>query len=204
MANGPMNRTFTSSGPSDSELIQDALRGDAHAFEMLVQRHHSVIYRFLYHFMGNPSDAEDITQETFLNIHRKLRSHNPAQSFCSWIMTIARNLAISHHRRRTPAPLDPAMLAAAIKDVTPNPEQELLAKEAGEEVHMALQRLPAETREILIMRYILDIPLQGVAELLNIPEGTAKSRVFKARNALREQLERNSPVTSQASKADSE
>ncbi|HNW37001.1 MAG TPA: RNA polymerase sigma factor [Candidatus Ozemobacteraceae bacterium] len=196
-----MNRISNGSGPSDSDLIRNTLRGDDRAFETLVHRHHSIIYRFLYHFMGNPSDAEDITQETFLNIHRKLRSHNPAQSFNSWIMTIARNLAISYHRRRTPAPLDPAMLAAAIKDVTPNPEQELLAKEAGEEVHLALQRLPAETREILIMRYILDIPLQGVAELLNIPEGTAKSRVFKARNALREQLERKIPITPQASSA---
>ena len=60
--------------------------------------------------------AEDVTQETFITIHRKLRSHNPAQSFTSWMMTIARNTAISHHRRRAPAPLDPAMLAAAIKD----------------------------------------------------------------------------------------
>lgn len=179
------------SGPPDSELIRDVLRGDDHAFETLVLRHHPCVYRFLYHFMGNGADAEDITQETFLNIHRKLRSHNPAQSFTSWMITIARNLAISHHRRRTPSPLDPALLAAAIKDVAPTPETELLAKEAGEEVHLALQRLPEEIREVLIMRYLMDIPLQNVAELLNIPEGTAKSRLFKARNALREQMERD-------------
>jgi len=178
-------------GPSDGDLVREALRGNARAFETLVNRHHQSVYRFLYHFMGNGPDAEDITQETFLNIHRKLKSHNPAQSFTSWMITIARNLAISHHRRRTPSPLDPALLAAAIKDVTPTPESELLAKEAGEEVHAALQRLPDETRDVLIMRYLMDIPLQQVAEMLNIPEGTAKSRLFKARNALREQMERN-------------
>ncbi|MBP7633027.1 sigma-70 family RNA polymerase sigma factor [Candidatus Ozemobacteraceae bacterium] len=189
------------SGPPDGELVREALRGSAHAFEALVSRHQQGVYRFLYHFMGNAADAEDITQETFLNIHRKLKSHNPAQSFTSWMITIARNLAISHHRRRTPSPLDPALLAAAIKDVTPTPESELLAKEAGEEVHAALQRLPEEIREVLIMRYLMDIPLQQVAEMLNIPEGTAKSRLFKARNVLREQMERNSPRVMQTQSA---
>ncbi|OQA05514.1 MAG: ECF RNA polymerase sigma factor SigW [bacterium ADurb.Bin374] len=189
------------SGPPDGELVREALRGNMHAFEMLVSRHHQGVYRFLFHFMGNAADAEDITQETFLNIHRKLKSHNPAQSFTSWMITIARNLAISHHRRRTPSPLDPALLAAAIKDVTPTPESELLAKEAGEEVHAALQRLPEEIREVLIMRYLMDIPLQHVAEMLNIPEGTAKSRLFKARNALREQMERNAHRVMQAQTA---
>lgn len=179
------------SGPPDSELIGESLKGNDHAFETLVRRHQTGVYRFLYHFMGNGPDAEDITQETFLNIHRKLRSHNPAQSFTSWMITIARNLAISHHRRRTPTPLDPLMLASAIKGVTPTPESELLAKEAGEEVHSALQRLPEDIREVLIMRYLMDISLQEVAELLNIPEGTAKSRLFKARNALRTEMARD-------------
>ncbi len=189
------------SGPPDGDLVREALRGNAHAFETLVSRHHQSVYRFLYHFMGNAADAEDITQETFLNIHRKLKSHNPAQSFTAWMITIARNLAISHHRRRTPSPLDPALLAAAIKGVTPTPESELLAKEAGEEVHAALQRLPEEIREVLIMRYLMDIPLQQVAEMLNIPEGTAKSRLFKARNVLREQMERNNHRVMQAQSA---
>ncbi len=186
-----MNRVVNGNGPSDKELVELTLRGDLHAFELLVQRHQNGVFRFLYHFMGNAADAEDVTQETFITIHRKLRSHNPAQSFTSWMMTIARNTAISYHRRRAPAPLDPAMLAAAIKDIAPNPELELLAREAGNEVHAALQRLPAEIREVLIMRYLMDIPLQKVAEMLNIPEGTAKSRLIKARNALREQLDRS-------------
>ncbi len=173
----------------DQVLLQEVLRGDLDAFEQLIQRHQGMVYRFLFHFLGNAADAEDLTQETFLTIHRKLHQHNQALSFRAWMMTIARYLAISHQRKSVPTPLDPVMLAAAIHDVCPAPERELLLKEAGEQVRTALARLPEVHREILVMRYLLDLPLHEVAEMLNIPEGTAKSRLFKARAELRERLE---------------
>ncbi|RCK74605.1 MAG: RNA polymerase ECF-type sigma factor [Candidatus Ozemobacter sibiricus] len=179
---------FTPETP-DQTLLQEILKGDLDAFEHLVRRHQGVVYRFLYHFLGNAADAEDLTQETFLTLHRKLSQHNPALSFRAWLMTIARHLAISHSRKNVPTPLDPAMLAAAIRDVCPAPERELLLKEASEQVRAALARVAEVHREILVMRYLLDLPLHEVAELLNIPEGTAKSRLFKARAELRERLE---------------
>ena len=175
-----------SNQPPDQTLLEAAKKGDLKSFESLILRYQGMVYRFLFHFMGNGSDAEDITQETFLNLYRKLSLHNSAQPFSSWLITMARNLAISYHRRRIPTPLAPEIISSAIKDTCSGPELEIVLREDIAELHLALQKLPEGLREVLIMRYLLDIPLQEVAELLNIPEGTAKSRVFKARNELRD------------------
>ncbi len=179
---------MTGPAPEERSLIERSLRGDLKAFETLVRKHQEMVFRFLLHFAGNASDAEDLTQETFLLVHRKLSQHNPAQSFSSWMISIARNLALSHHRKRIPTPLDPTVLGAAIKTCVPGPENEILMKEAGSQVHLAIQHLPDHLREVVILHYILDRPLEVVAELLNIPEGTAKSRLFKARAEMKEAL----------------
>jgi len=176
----------SSNQPPDHALLEAAKKGDLKSFETLILRYQGMVYRFLFHFMGNGSDAEDLTQETFLNLYRKLSLHNSAQPFSSWLITMARNLAISYHRKRAPTPLDPDIISAAIKDICSGPESEIVLREDIAELHLGLQKLPEALREVLIMRYLMDIPLQEVAELLNIPEGTAKSRVFKARNELRD------------------
>ncbi|RCK79663.1 MAG: RNA polymerase sigma factor, ECF family [Candidatus Ozemobacter sibiricus] len=158
------------------------------AFETLVDRYQGLVFRFLFHFMGHRGDAEDITQETFLQLFRKLDRYDPAQSLKAWLLTMARHLAISHHRRQAPAPLDPAVIGELVRDVVSGPEAEVLSRDEVRIVHEALHQLPDEYREVLVMRYLLDMPLQKVAEVLNIPEGTAKSRVFHARGLLRDAL----------------
>lgn len=177
--------------PIDPRLVEDAKRGNLQAFEGIIRHYQDHIFRFLFHFTGHPSEAEDVAQETFLMVHRKLHLHQSGQPFTGWLFTIARNLAVSHHRKRAPAPYDPEVVAGAIRDVSDSPEEALLMKEAADEVHLSLQRLPEEFREVLILRYLLDLPLQDVAQLLEIPEGTAKSRVFKARNQLRDIMVKN-------------
>jgi len=172
--------------PGEQQLVEFSKKGDLKAFEELIRRYQEVVYRFLFHFTGNPEDAKDISQETFLMLFRKLALYNSSQPFSSWLITIARNLAISFHRKRSPTPIDPEAIAEAIKDFSSGPESEMLSRESCQEIHFALQELPAQSREVLVMRYLLDIPLQQIAEMLNIPEGTAKSRIFKARNELRE------------------
>ncbi|MFZ2957608.1 MAG: sigma-70 family RNA polymerase sigma factor [Candidatus Ozemobacteraceae bacterium] len=172
-------------------LVESAKKGDLQAFETLVRMYQGMVFRYLFHFTGNEGEAEDITQETFLMIFRKLHLHHADSPLTSWMMRIARNIAISHHRKQVPTPLDPEKVAAAIRDTQDGPESGLLSREAADEVHLGLQHISEDYREVLILRYILDIPLQDVAELLEIPEGTAKSRVFKARAALRDVLLRS-------------
>ena len=156
------------------------------------------MYRFLFHFMGNASDAEDLTQETFLNLFRKLEMHDPRQKFTAWLITMARNLAISYHRKHAPTPLAPEIVAEAIRDVLPGPENAAMWKETANELHLAIQKLPEDLREAVIFRYLLDLPLQDVALLLEIPEGTVKSRVFKARQELRDALARQEKAQAHA------
>ncbi len=174
--------------PPDRDLVEATLAGRLSAFETLVDRYQELVFRFLFHFMGHRGDAEDVTQETFLQLFRKLDRYDPAQSLKAWLLTMARNLAISHHRRQTPAPLDPAVIGELVRDVVSGPEAEVLSRDEVRTVQEALHQLPDEFREVLVMRYLLDMPLQKVAETLNIPEGTAKSRVFHARTHLRDAL----------------
>jgi len=173
---------------SGQELVQTTLNGDLRAFETLVNKYQEVVFGFLFHFMGHRGDAEDVTQEAFLQLFRKLSMFDPAQSLKSWLLTMARNLAISYHRQNVPTPLDPEIIAGVIKDIVSGPEAELLLRESITEVQQALQKLQDEFREVLILRYLMDYPIQKVAEILNIPLGTVKSRVFHARNELRRTL----------------
>jgi len=179
---------------SDQQLVESAKNGNLNDFEALVNRYQGIVFRFLYHFMGNHNDAEDFTQETFIHLYRKLSLYNPAQSFKTWLITMARNLAVSHYRKRSPTPIDPEIIADVVKDVVSGPEVEALIKESTREVQSALHRLSDEMREVLVMRYMLDFSIQKVAEALNIPEGTAKSRAFQARSELRAALTKVFPI----------
>jgi RNA polymerase sigma-70 factor, ECF subfamily len=174
--------------PRDQELVEAVRKGNLASFDTLVHRYQGIVHRFLFHFMRHSQDAEDVTQETFVTFYRKLDLYKPEHALKSWLLTMARNLAISHHRRRTAAPVDPEILADLVRDVASGPEHEVVLRERVREVQDALGRLPDEMREVLVMRYMLDFPIQKVAEVLNIPEGTAKSRAFQARAALKESL----------------
>ena len=173
---------------SDQVLVERSLQGNLSAFETLVQRYQAHVHRFLYHFMRHAQDAEDFTQETFVNFYRKLDRYKPGYSLKSWLLTMARNLAISHLRKKSAAPVDPTIMANLVREVASGPEKEIILQERVQDVQEALGRLDPDMREILIMRYMMDISLQEVAQALEIPEGTAKSRVFKARKLLRESL----------------
>jgi len=175
-------------GLPDSSLVEAVKAGDVGAFETLVKRHQTMVFRFLYHFMGERGAAEEITQETFLNLYRKLHRIQPGLSLKSWLIASARNLAISHHRKRRETPVDPEILGDILRDVVAGPEDEVVLRERAKSVQAALAALPDEMREVLIMRYMLDFPLQKIAETLDIPEGTAKSRAFQGRAALRDAL----------------
>ncbi len=173
---------------SDRDLVAEALQGRVAAFEVLVQRYQGLVFKFLFHFTGHRGDAEDVTQETFLQFYRKLPQYDAARPLKAWLFTMARHLAISLHRRQAPAPIDPAIIGDLVRDVATGPEAEVLERDDVRVVQETLHQLADEFREVLVMRYLLDMPLQKVAEVLNVPEGTVKSRVFHARNQLREAL----------------
>lgn len=177
---------------SDEELVKKAKSGDAQAFDELIERHYKRIYQLAFQLLGNREDAADATQEVFVKAFEQLRSFRGSSSFATWLYRIAVNTCRDIIRRsRTIAfsqlspedeqtDFDPTILTE------PNPDDILAERERAELVWMALNRLPEEARQILVLCDMQGFSYAEVAAILNLPEGTVKSRLHRARNAFKE------------------
>jgi RNA polymerase sigma-70 factor (ECF subfamily) len=184
-------------------LVRRCRAGDAQAWEELVRQYHRRVYSICYRFAGSPDAAQDLTQEVFLRIYRTLVSYDPARAaFMTWVATMTRNLLVDHFRKskhdRQTDSLEAALgedpdshtLGEVLKDRTAGPEAHLEAREAREQVHRALQRLSPELREAVILRDLQDMDYREIAVVLQVPEGTVKSRINRGRTELAHLLTR--------------
>ena len=175
------------SDPSDEALLAAHLRGDPRAFGALVARHERRIYGLCLRILGNREDAEDATQEAFLAALRKASSFRRAAAFSTWLYRIAVNAATDQARRRGRArlaTLDPEDAGVA---VAPGGELgEVVASAVV--VQAALARVPEEFRVAVVICDLYRIPYADAAQILEVPVGTVKSRVFRGRLALAECL----------------
>jgi RNA polymerase sigma-70 factor (ECF subfamily) len=172
--------------PSDEALLAAHLRGDPRAFGELVARHERRIYGLCLRILGNREDAEDATQEAFLAALRKASSFRRAAAFSTWLYRIAVNAATDQARRRGRArlALDPEDAGLA---VAPGGELgEVVASAVA--VQTALARVPEEFRVAVVLCDLYRIPYADAAQILAVPVGTVKSRVFRGRLALADQL----------------
>ncbi|MEZ8218637.1 RNA polymerase, sigma-24 subunit, RpoE [Candidatus Fervidibacteria bacterium JGI MDM2 SSWTFF-3-K9] len=177
---------------SDENLVLKAKRGDADAFNLLVERHYKRIYSLAFQMLGNAEDAADATQETFFKAFEQLRYFRGDASFSTWLHRIAINTCKDMMRRNrsvqfsqlTPedehTEFDPATLTE------PNLDEILAERERAELVWLALGKLPDEARQILVLCDMQGFSYAEVAAILNLPEGTVKSRLHRARNAFKE------------------
>jgi RNA polymerase sigma-70 factor, ECF subfamily len=173
--------------PSDESLLAAHLRGDQRAFGELVGRHERRIYGLCLRILGNREDAEDATQEAFLAALRKASSFRQAAAFSTWLYRIAVNAATDQARRRGRARLarlDPEDAGLA---VAPGGELgEVVATAVA--VQTALALVPEEFRVAVVLCDLYRVPYADAAQILEIPVGTVKSRVFRGRLALAERL----------------
>jgi RNA polymerase sigma-70 factor (ECF subfamily) len=182
------------SDPSDEVLLAAHLRGDPAAFGQLVARHERRIYGLCLRILGNREDAEDATQEAFVAALRKASSFRRAAAFSTWLYRIAVNAATDQARRRGRARL------AAL-----DPEDAGLAVDRGGElgevvaaavtVQTALAQVPEEFRVAVVLCDLYRLPYADAAQVLEVPVGTVKSRVFRGRAALAERLASNPEAT---------
>jgi len=174
----------------ESECIARAQRGDVLAFSELVSRHQDRIYRFLARLTRSPDDALDLTQETFLNAYQAMGRWRPQARFSTWLFQIARNLAFDQLRRsrRVEFVALEEEQASGIQDAGPTPEAALQTTQRLHALERALARLPAEHREILLLREIEDLGYEDIAAVLGIHLGTVKSRLARARAGLLEHM----------------
>lgn len=184
---------------ADSDVISRAAGGDPSAFEALVERHRSMVYRVAYQFAGNHYDAEDIAQEVFIKVYRSLDRFRQDAQLSSWMYRIVMNACIDHRRRHTAAGAAPFGEEAEQKmlntvEETPGPEDRAYAGELGQVLELEIGRLPRGQRIVFVMRHHQGMKLCEIAEALGLAEGTVKRQLHAAVHRLRQAL-RHANVT---------
>ena len=189
-----MNTSITKT----NDFSVDALRnGDRAEFARLVDTYSSPIYRLGLKMLGNEQDAEDILQNTFLNALTHLADFEGRSSLSTWLYRIAANEALMLIRKRKPniniedmqpEDADDVPLPETFVDWSVLPEKELLSGESKKAIEAAVKKLPESLRMVFILRDVEDLSIKETAEILNLTEVNVKTRLLRARMALREQL----------------
>lgn len=178
----------------DAELVARWKEGDDGAFEELVKRHQQRVFRLLMRMMGSREEAEDVSQETFLSLHRHGRRFRGDSRFSTFVYRVAANAALNRRRSlgRSRARINKLGDRQAAGDDLPysprNPEDAALGSEMTEHVRGALQRLSPTLRMPVVLYDIEGLAYAEIAGILSIAEGTVKSRIHRARQALKEEL----------------
>ena len=162
---------------TDPALERDAAAGDLRAFEQIVRDHQQPVWRFLRRMLGDGAAAEDVAQETFLRVYRRLPGFAFESKLSTWIFQVARNAGIDELRARE-------RHARLIGAVPPPPRSANGPGEARVEIDEALATLPVDQREALLLVEVLGLRYAEAAGVLGTPVGTVKSRVFTARSRL--------------------
>ncbi|MDD3468782.1 MAG: sigma-70 family RNA polymerase sigma factor [Thermoguttaceae bacterium] len=174
---------------SDSQWIQETLAGNSAAFGELIRKYEGRLYQTALHITGDSSNALDAVQEAFICAYLKLSAFRAESSFYTWLYRIAVRAALDLRRRRTEQ-LEPMGSDEEWELIAPtsNPQMPLLQKERDELVQRAISRLPTEQRVVLVMREMDGLCYETIAEMLELPVGTVRSRLHRARLQLRELL----------------
>ncbi|HEX9304847.1 MAG TPA: sigma-70 family RNA polymerase sigma factor, partial [Thermoanaerobaculia bacterium] len=182
---------------SDQELVRRVLAGEESLFGALVRRYQARVVAHVARMVGRREDALDLAQEIFLKVFQALDRYNPEFKFSTWLFRIAGNAAIDHLRKRRPrtVPLeiaDPESRTgvSSIEHESPglDPYGELRNVERGEAISKAIADLPLEFRELITLRHFGGLSYEEIARLKNMPLGTVKNKLFRARVVLKERL----------------
>ncbi|MBL8396352.1 MAG: RNA polymerase sigma factor RpoE [Candidatus Accumulibacter sp.] len=182
---------------TDQLLVERAQTGDKHAFELLVAKYQRKVARLLSRFVHDPAEVEDVSQEAFIKAYRALPSFRGDSAFYTWLYRISINTAKNHlvaqgRRAPTSTEFDAEEAegfedAAQLRDIN-TPESLLLSRQIGETVNAAMDALPEELRNAIVLREIDGLSYEEIASAMSCPIGTVRSRIFRAREAVAEKL----------------
>lgn len=188
------------SGATDQEVVERARQGREDAYRELLRRYQRPVFSLIYRMVRDRELSEDLAQETFVKVLNALDSYRPEFKFSSWIFKIANNAAIDHLRRRR---LDTLALEGSPQATTPDrveatalqlpdkgetPHEELEARELGSVIEQAIGRLRPEYRTCIILRHIEGRSYEDIAQITDLPLGTVKTYIHRARNELKDTL----------------
>jgi len=179
-----------------SQLIDSALEGDQKAYADIVSRFREQIFHFIFRMVKDKAQAEDLTQETFIKAFRALASFNSDYAFSTWLYKIAANNCIDYFRKKklattsldTPIKAKDGDLQRDFPDQEQGPESELISKEQTNQIQTAIDSLPAKYKQAILLRHSQDKSYEEIAEELEIPLGTVKVRIFRAREMLKARM----------------
>ena len=172
--------------------IEQALGGDRAAFGQLVQAFERPVYNLTYRMLGNPAEAEDAAQETFLRAYSKLATYQPERKFVNWLLSIASHYCIDRLRRKSRAPqlsLEEPLPPEWLTSDAPRPDEVVSKNQERERVRKALDTLPSDYRAAVVLRYWYGLSYQEIAETTGSTESAIKSRLHRARRMMATQLQ---------------
>ncbi|MBY0149325.1 RNA polymerase sigma factor SigW [Neobacillus niacini] len=176
--------------------IKQVIKGDQDAFADIVEIYSNSIYQLGYRMLGNRHEAEDIAQEAFIRAYVNIKSFNQDLKFSTWLFRIATNLCIDRIRKKKPdyyldaevSGTDGLTMYSQLSSNAPLPETELESLELQESVQKEILKLPEKYRSVIVLKYIEELSLNEISEILDLPLGTVKTRIHRGREALRQQL----------------
>jgi RNA polymerase sigma-70 factor, ECF subfamily len=174
-------------------LVRRAAKGDEAAWQSLMILHQEAVFRLAYLLLGDPDDAQDVAQEAFLRAWRHLRTFDATRPLRPWLLGISANLA--RNRRRSAG----RYIAALLRAFRDEPAAERIEDQSArslqaDELWKAVQKLNLVDQQIVYLRYFLELPVAETSQILQIPEGTVKSRLSRALEKLREIIRHDFPV----------
>ena len=182
----------------DSDVAQ-LRRGDLDALSALVTRYQNRLYRYLLRVVRQPAEAEDLFQSTWIRVAERIGQYDPNRSFEAWLFTLARNLAIDHLRRIRPESLDEPLGdsdagavetgMSRLRSSEPGAYERVASQERSSRIGESLDALPVVQREVLTLRFEEEMKLEEIAEVLNVPLSTVKTRLRRALDRLRVTME---------------
>ena len=181
----------------DQQLVERAQRGDKHAFELLITKYQRRLARLISRFVRDGAEVEDVTQEAFIKAYRALPGFRGESAFYTWLYRIgintAKNYLLAFKRRVPTTTIFDSEDAEGFEDAgllreVDTPENEMMSKQVVEVVNSSLQQLPDDLRTALTLREIEGLSYEEIADVMNCPIGTVRSRIFRARESIAENL----------------
>jgi RNA polymerase sigma-70 factor (ECF subfamily) len=182
--------------PADAELIKRALNGEQWAYEQLLTRYQKTVFHIIVKIIRNPEDARDLIQETFMRAFNTLETYRSEYRFSTWLCKIAANCSIDYLRKKKikaysmdkPLETSDGTVEVELQDDSANPEEDLLRKQRIVSIEEAIESLPPKYKEVIIYRHQDDKSYEEIARIMNLPIGTVKARIFRARELLKKRL----------------
>ena len=194
-------REIEGGSPEEARLVEACQAGDAGAFNLLVWRWERPLYNFVYKYVGDASFAEDLVQDTFLRVLKSIGKYTYQGSLSTWLYRIAINLCKDHLKRKrlpmvsmhdyyTTASGERVYVQDRIGDETARTDDRVKAEEQEELVRRLLAGLPEEERIVILLKEYQELTFREISEVLDVPDGTVKSRLYHGLRSMRESLER--------------